>query len=264
MRRAVGPVRRLAGLGGLRDELTGFGTWSYPFELAKGVVTPLHQEWLAPCHETRNRMTFARLDEVYAGRWHEVTCLDVACNEGFFGMEVCRRGAKAVVGFDARQVNIEKAEFVKQHLGYDRITFHIEDVGNLSPEGFGAFDLTLCLGLLYHLENPMDALRRVRAVTRELCVIDTQVVRKSAPVTTAWITEDQLVETNDVIAIIAEPDAVWNPTSSVTGMSLVMSHSALLTMLRHAGFREVEQVAPYEGCFQPYATEDRVVLLAWV
>ena len=190
--------------------------------------------------------------------------ITASCNEGFFGLEICRRGAKAVVGFDARDVNTEKAEFVKRHFGYVRISFYVEDIGNLTPERFGTFDLTLCLGLLYHLENPMDALRRVRAVTRELCVIDTQVLRKSPPVTTAWITEDRLVETEDVIGIIEEPDAIWNPAASVTGMSLVVNRSALLTMLRHAGFREVEQVQPYPGCFQPYATFDRVVLLARV
>ncbi len=265
--RLLEPLRWLARPprgGGLRGELKRFGTWTYPFHLADGVVTPVHKPWLLESHETRARMVFSRLDEIYAGRWQDVTCLDVACNEGFFGMDVCRRGAKAVVGFDARSVNIEKAEFVKQHLGYHNIQFRVEDVSNLSVERFGTFDLTLCLGLLYHLESPMDVLRRVRAVTNELCVIDTQVLRRSAPVTTAWITEDRLIETEDVIGIVEEPDAVWNPEASTTGMSLVVSHSALLTMLRHAGFRNVEQVDPYPGCFQPYATQDRVVLLAWV
>jgi tRNA (mo5U34)-methyltransferase len=251
------------GGGGFRRELARFGTWTYPFDLGEGVVTPLHQPWLAESHETRNRMTFSRLDEVYADRWGEVTCLDIACNEGFFGFEVCRRGAKAVVGFDARSVNIEKAEFIRRHFGYETISFRVENISNLTPERFGTFELTLCLGLLYHLESPMDALRRIKAVTRELCVIDTQVLHTSARVATAWITEDRLIDTDDVIGVIEEPDAVWNPAASVTGLSMVMSHSALLTMLRHAGFKEIEQVEPYDGCFQPYATGDRVVLLAW-
>ena len=260
----VSPLRRLTNRGRLLDDLERFGTWTYPFELAEGVTTPLHQPWMAESHETRSRMTFERLDEIYAGRWSQITCLDVACNEGFFGMEVCRRGAKDVVAFDARDVNVEKAEYVKRHFGLDNIGFHVEDVTKLTPERFGTFDLTLCLGLLYHLENPMDCLRRIRAVTRDLCVIDTQVLHKSDPVITAWITEDRLIETPNVIGIIEEPDAVWNPAASVTGLSFVMNETALLTMLRHAGFREVERVDPFPGCFQPYATGDRVVLLARV
>ena len=43
-----------------------------------------------------------------------------------------------------------------------------------------------------------------------------------------------------------------------------MNYSALLKMLQHAGFTEIERVEPFEGRFQPYATFDRVVLLARV
>ena len=263
-RRLGRSLTRITGGGRLRQDIERFGTWTYPFDLGNGVTTPLHTDWMAESHETRTRMTFARLDEIYAGRWADIRCLDIACNEGFFGMEVCRRGAKEVVGFDARDVNIEKADFIKQLLGYEGISFHQEDVSNLTPERFGMFDLTLCLGLLYHLENPMDTLRRVRAVTTDLCVIDTQVLRVSAPATTAWITDDRLIETEDVIGIIEEPDAIWNPAASVTGLSMVMNYSALLKMLQHAGFKEIERVEPFDGCFQPYATFDRVVLLARV
>lgn len=79
--------------------------------------------------------------------------------------------------------------------------------------------------------------------------------------TTAGATEERLIETEAVIGIIEEPDAMWNPTASTTGMSLVVSYSALLTMLRHAGFQEVERVEPFDGCLQPFATFDRVALL---
>ena len=194
-RRLGRSLKRITGGGRLRQDIERFGTWTYPFDLGNGVTTPLHTDWMAESHETRNRMTFSRLDEIYAGRWADVRCLDVACNEGFFGMEVCRRGAKEVVGFDARDVNIEKADFIKQHLGYEGISFHQENVSNLTPERFGVFELTLCLGLLYHLENPMDALRRVRAVTTDICVIDTQVLRVSAPVPPARITAARPLQT---------------------------------------------------------------------
>lgn len=248
----------------LRAELAQFGAWTYPFQLSVNVVTPFAVDWMAPSHETRSRLVFSKLEELFGARWQEINCLDIACNEGYFALEVSRRGARRVIGFDARQKNIDKANFINRHIGNERLSFHVEELSNLTPERFGTFDLTLCLGLLYHLENPMDALRRIRAVTKELCVIDTQVLHETAPLTTAWITEDHLIKTDDVIGIIEEPDSVWNPNASVTGLSFVMSKSALLTMLRHAGFRNVEEVPPFPGCFQPYATHDRVVLIAGV
>ena len=81
----------------------------------------------------------------------------------------------------------------------------------------------------------MDAIRRIRSVTTEVCIIDTQVLRVSSPATTAWITEDNLIETPGVIGLIEEPDAVWNPAAGTTGLSFVMNEAALLMMLVMAG-----------------------------
>jgi SAM-dependent methyltransferase len=269
IKRLLGPLRgaRTTGdgaSGDLRVQLERFGTWSYPFDLGDGVATPLHVPWLAEAIETRTRILMPALDEQFESRWEQITCLDVACNEGFFSFEVARRGASDVLGFDARAINIEKAEFVRDRLGHENARFEVADLSDLTLERFGTFDLTLCLGLLYHLENPMDTLRRVRSVTREVCAIDTQVLKPSSAVRTAWITDDNVLETENVIGIIEEGDAAVNPTASVTGLSMVMNKTALMTMLRYAGFTDVKIIDPYPGCFQPYATGDRVIALAWV
>jgi hypothetical protein len=250
--------------GSLREQVDRLGPWTYPFDFGGGVVAPLGTDWLDESHRTRSRMVLSKLDEIYHDRWSDISCLDIATNEGYFALEISRRGAKRVVAFDARQINIDKANFVKHHLGGDNLSYHAEDLLNLTPRRFGTFDLTLCLGLLYHMDNPMDAIRRTRAVTTGLCVIDTQVLHDTAELSTAWITDDKIIRTRDVIGVIEEPDAVWNPAASATGLSFVMSESALLLMLKYAGFRDVEIVPPFEGAFQPYATGDRIVLLARV
>lgn len=41
----------------------------------------------------------------------------------------------------------------------------------------GVFDVVLYLGVLYHMTEPLTALKRVRAVTREVAVIETVAVR---------------------------------------------------------------------------------------
>jgi tRNA (mo5U34)-methyltransferase len=41
---------------------------------------------------------------------------------------------------------------------------------------FGQWDVVLFLGVLYHLQDPFDALKRLRAVTRELAVIETEAI----------------------------------------------------------------------------------------
>jgi tRNA (mo5U34)-methyltransferase len=257
-------LRRLLGLdrgrASVRKEIKRLGPWFYSFKLGDGLETPLIYDWLAQAHETRFRMILPELDSFFAGRWPEVTCLDVGCNEGYFGFEIAGRGAKAVVGFDARPPNIEKAEFVRKHLGVSNIAFHVGDVGELTPESYGTFDLTLFLGILYHLENPIDALRRLRAVTTQLCVIDTQLLKPGPSVSAIW--GPKVEETEDVIGILEEPRCDWNPLASVSRVSLVPNKPALFTMLRHVGFTDVRQLEPHEGCFEQYATGDRAIVLA--
>ena len=244
----------------LRRDLERFGKWTYAFELAEGVVTPLYYDWLAEAHETRFRMMFPEIDAHFDGRWDEVSCLDAGCNEGYVGFEIARRGAKAVIGFDARTQSIDKAEFVKRQLQVKNISFDVANISNLTPERYGTFDLTLFLGLLYHLEDPIGALRRLRAVTRELCVVDTQVLRDGPSVTT--IAGLQEVETNDILAVLEEPEWGESPLAGMTGSALVPNKSALFTMLRHAGFKNVRQAMPYPGCYDRYANFDRVVVFA--
>lgn len=267
VRTLAGGLRRGGGAssdtpGDLRSDVERLGTWMYRFELGDGIVTPLHDEWLAEVHDTRYRMIMPELEDRFGGRWPGVTCLDAGCNEGYYGFEIAKRGARSVVGFDARPGNIEKAELVKRAWGTPNISFRVDDISNLTVERYGSFTLTLALGLLYHLEDHIGALRRLRAVTEDLCVVDTQVLRESASVSTASGREEELTRTEDIVAVVEEPEWEWNPLASVTGLSLVPSRSALQTMLRHTGFSDVKELAPCEGACAPYAKFDRVILLA--
>jgi len=49
------------------------------------------------------------------------------------------------------------------------------DVLDLSPAAIGAtFDVVLCLGVLYHLRDPISALERVASVTDDLLIVETE------------------------------------------------------------------------------------------
>ncbi len=110
----------------------------------------------------------------------------------------------------------------------------------------------------------MGALRRLRSVTSEMCVIDTEVLRPGSTAIIDRGPKDGVVETGDVVGVIAEPEWQWNPLSSVTGISLVPNLSALMTMLKHAGFRDVTQAQPFEGCNERYTNFERVIIFARV
>lgn len=244
-----------------RQKAAEFGPWMYRLDLGDGVDTPVHDEYLEANHQTRWSMMEPELERTVAGRAGRLRALDMACNEGWFSFQTARLGVPEVIGFDAREGNLRKAAFAAAHSGLTGIEFRWDNLFDVTAEGYGTFDIVLCLGLLYHLENPMGALRRVRQLTRELCVIETEVAR-DASVTVDRGPVDGLITTPDFLAVVAEPYFEWHPLASVTGISMVPSLSGLKTLLKHAGFRDITQAQPTPGAAGRYTDFDRVVIFA--
>jgi SAM-dependent methyltransferase len=236
----------------------------YRFDLGYGVETALHDEYLDSIHRTRWHMILPELQRRFQGRWGAIRVLDAACNEGWFSFEVAKLGAKEVVGFDAREMNIRKAELVQAQTDANNVSFQVDNIFDISPGRYGTFDLVMCLGLMYHLEDPMGALRRLRSVASEFCVIDTEVARAGVSIAIDRGPNAGVVNTAEAVAVIAEPEFKWNPVQSVTGIVLVPNLAALKTMLQHAGFREIRVAEPFPGCESRYADLDRVILFAHV
>lgn len=234
----------------------------YRFDFTENVSTPLLSAEFLKVHETRKKIIFSRLDKLYDGKWNEVDCLDIACNEGFYSVELAKRNARHVIGFDAKQINIEKANFVRDYFGYKNVEFFTEDIETIDIKKQGTFEIVFLLGLLYHVENPMLILRKTRALTRGLCVIDTQVTRFNSKITMGFGCTAFDRETIDSIGVIEESGYKENITASVTGLSFVPNRSALLTMLRYAGFTEVEILEPFPDSYEQYSSFDRLILIA--
>lgn len=90
-----------------------------------------------------------------------VTCLDLFCADGYYSCKLALQALDTeVIGVDLDQGEIERARAAAHALGISNARFEIGDVLEACP-GSG-FDLVLCLGGLYHLEDPMALLRRTR------------------------------------------------------------------------------------------------------
>jgi SAM-dependent methyltransferase len=99
-----------------------------------------------------------------------VRVADLGCLEGGYTVLAARMGFQAV-GIEAREHNIAKCNFVQQQAGLDRLSFVHDDVRNMAKHG--PFDVTICLGLLYHLDQPAEFLQTIGSCTSRALILHT-------------------------------------------------------------------------------------------
>lgn len=102
------------------------------------------------------------------------TALDVGCGTGFFS-EFLRDSSYRVSALDGRKDNVEEAARRVQN-----VDFRHADVEDQSLSSLGSFDLVLCFGLLYHLENPFRAIRNLFALTGKVLIVESMCVPDKA------------------------------------------------------------------------------------
>jgi tRNA (mo5U34)-methyltransferase len=239
-------------------EIGRYTDWFYEFEFTNGARTVVADAFVRATHEIRAALVFPRLEEAFGHRWPEVECLDMACHEGWFSLQVAVRNARRVYGIDVREEHVARAALMAELAGLERARFEQRDLYGLSSDPEEGFDLTLFLGILYHLEDPVGALKVARAMTKELCVIETQVARPTPALTYMW-GPDPNARTGPAIALggvderhVAEGGAVV----------LVPTLDALFALLEGVGFSRVELAPPPAGAPEQYARLDRVVVFA--
>jgi SAM-dependent methyltransferase len=213
--------------------------WFYPFRLASGAVTQTYvSPEVAKIHDTRLQMLQAGVAAHFGEpRRAGLRAVDLACHEGWFSQQVAALGFESVLGLDARAEHVADAQLAAEACAESRVTFRRADVHGLTVADTGTFDLVLCLGLIYHLENPVGALRVARALTRAggLCLVETQI----APGLSGPLDYGHHTFVKPMLgsfAIVDETDETHGPETSTTGICLVPSLDALLWILRKVGF----------------------------
>ena len=136
--------------------------------------------------------------------------LDLGARDGFFSFELERRGAD-VLAIDAAPPECTGFPIAAELLG-SRLVLRQANLYNLSPAEIGTFDLVLFLGLLYHLPDPIRALRIVRSLCRSRVYLETLVIDDAMLMPDG--TEAPLAEMHERLAAIPLmqffPGAVYN------------------------------------------------------
>lgn len=233
--------------------------WFYEFKFSNGASTVVIDQLTGLIHRTRAKLIFPLLDDMFQGRWHDIRCLDIACNQGWFATQVAIRGAREVIGIDIRDDHIKMATTIKNLSSLNNITFRKQNLFDLSKEPDGIFDLTFFLGILYHLDNPLEALNIIRRLTKQICIIESQVARSCPELECLW--GSGTARKGPGIAIVPSDQCHVEGNLNVV---LVPTLNALYGMLYAAGFDRLYLCVPPQTVYEQYTNYDRVIVFAQV
>ena len=191
--------------------------WFHSINLGEGIVTPGSKVRSVISREAE--AIFAPIS--VKGR----SVMDIGAWNGGFTVEAKRRGAGRILAVDEfAWVNPEfrgreTFDLVMSRLGIE-VETKLIDVAEINVEDVGSWQVVLFLGVLYHLLNPIDALKRLAAITEEVLVVETH------------------LEMRDMAA----PAMAFFPGSELNGDSTnwwAPNRAAVEAMLRVFGFRKV-------------------------
>ena len=144
--------------------------------------------------------------------------LDVGCWEGHRCVDAVLRGASNVVGVDLYTCDA-------LHNNVEQYGFEFVQMDVLSEKflELDRFDIVLCSGVLYHVENVLSLLIRLRKSVDELLVVET---------VTHHVCDEQ-----PILLLHAERDLADNPSNWWTPNELCLKQ-----MLEVSGFRDIKVV----------------------
>jgi tRNA (mo5U34)-methyltransferase len=224
--------------------------WHYPFKFGEVFVEAddIHFKGLRGRHYQRYFHIFPPLLSLFGGSLAGKSVLEIGCNAGFWSIQARRAGADSVLGLDFGPRNVEQAKFIRDVIGLDRLEYRVMNAYDVSKEALGDFDVTFFLGLLYHIDRPVEALERLYAVTRDVAVIDTTLARSDVP--------------DGVPMLRVQEDFVHDQNAS-NRIALVPSKAAVPLLLKHVGFREVFWIRNASRDLPlDYLTEARMTFIA--
>lgn len=207
--------------------------WHYRFKFPWGETTPGKPGW-AERVEKRRAHFFEPLLSLYGGSLTGKRVLDLGCCQGYWSFLARRSGAESTLGVDASEAFIREAQAVQTVLGPEKgcsfTRAHLEDDSWWEEEVQAPREITLLLGTLFHLTDPVYVLRRAMRLTGETIVIDGEVAIGDEP------------------QLHLRQRTLDEPTTVRSGMTsdirAVATPSAIEWLLQDGGFKTIRRLSP--------------------
>ncbi len=111
---------------------------------------------------------------------------------------------------------------------------------DLDAADTGEFDIAFCLGILYHLENPVLAMKKLSAVTKKIIVIETEVIDIPETQSPIWMMNfpPPINKKSKAISTgLWRTEAVCQSTPNI---------QAVVELMKFLGFTTIKQLNPQD------------------
>lgn len=256
-----GPDRAIMDQATKHNIVSSVPFWYHSIDLGDGILTP----GAIPLDVLQNELAIMSIGDI-RGK----TVLDIGSWDGFYSFAAEASGARRVLAMDHfvwslhldrqqaywRRCKDEnrtpsdytrvpgllssgvlpgKAGFDAAHQILDsRVEQLVADFMTVEPEEVGSWDLVFFRGILYHMKDPLRALRRLALVTRELAIIETAAIHLPG------MEELPLYEFYGANELNADVSNWWAP--NCTG---------LVRACQTVGFGSAEVVSKYPPAVEP-------------
>jgi SAM-dependent methyltransferase len=223
--------------------------WHYPFDLPWGTTVPSRPGVDPERHLLRKKHFFDKLVSRYSGSLKEKAVLDLGCCQGYWSFHASRAGSVRCVGIDSSKTFVGEARAIATVLGIDNCEFRCRLLES-EPwwEEQSESDITLMLGLFYHLVDPIFVLRKAASLTLETLVVDTEILP------------------GDGEFLGLAPRNPNEPTTCgsnlVSKLRVVPTKGALLSLISDAGFDQIECLDPDPRMPPEYLNGHRITVIA--
>jgi tRNA (mo5U34)-methyltransferase len=234
----------------INEKINEVPIWWHSISLGDNIITPGHK---TPAIQN-NELEAMKIPDLQGK-----TVLDIGAWDGFYSFEAEKRGASRVVALDhfIWSIDIPQMRLYKEKCKKDKvIPLQAEQIPEIwkpaqlpGKKGFdtargllkskvepvvgnfmemdldllGTFDIVFFMGVLYHLQNPLEGLKKLHQVTKELAIIETEAIVLEGLEHLAFC---EFYESNE----LHDDNTNW----------WVPNEKALVGMCRAAGFRKVD------------------------
>lgn len=238
--------------------------WFYSFSLPDGSQTSTYiSDEVESIHRTRLEMLESELAPILARSDEKLDAVDIASHQGWYSVQLARMGCRQVVGVEPRSQHIDDSRLISRALGLDNVRFVQSDIDGLAEADVEPADIVLMLGLIYHLENPVGAIRAARALCKKVCLIETQVGPHVSGMLD-WGNHEFVRPIKGNFSVIDETDETHAPEASLGGICLAPSPETLLWIMQKVGFHSVRLVMPPQDGYEQLRHFKRVMAIGFV